>query len=152
MSLDWILLGLRIISTIILYMFLGGAFYILWRDLKQSAAQTLYQGNTSHRLRLITTTGMSATNDLPLAEEIFSLQPVTILGRDINNTIVIHDAAVSARHARLSRENGIWWLEDLGSKNGTLLNELPLSKPTSIEPGDIIGLGDLRLVLETGVE
>jgi pSer/pThr/pTyr-binding forkhead associated (FHA) protein len=93
-----------------------------------------------------------ATTELRVMEEIFPLQPVTLLGRDANNTIVIPDSAASARHARLSRENGVWWLEDLGSKNGTLLNELPLSRPTTIEPGDVIGIGDLRLVLEVTME
>jgi hypothetical protein len=41
MSLEWILLGLRLAATIILYTFLGLAFYLIWRELKQAQAQTV---------------------------------------------------------------------------------------------------------------
>ena len=39
MSLEWILLGLRLVATVILYTFLGLAFYLIWRELKQAQAQ-----------------------------------------------------------------------------------------------------------------
>ena len=41
-----------------------------------------------------------------------------------------------------------WWLEDLGSRNGTMLNDLKLVKPTPLAEGDVIGIGALRLRLE----
>jgi pSer/pThr/pTyr-binding forkhead associated (FHA) protein len=49
----------------------------------------------------------------------------------------------------LHRENGVWWLEDLGSRGGTILNDSPLSKPTPLAEGDIIGIGSLRFKLES---
>jgi len=145
-SLDWVLLGLRIITTIILYIFLGLAFYLIWRDLKQAALQRTTPPQVSGQLRV-----MAAVEDRSLVVgETITLQPVTLLGRDPDNTIALGDMAASNRHARISRENGVWWLEDLGSQNGTLLNELPLSKPTSLVDGDIIGIGQVRLRLEIG--
>jgi len=39
MNFDWILLGLRILATIILYAFLGVAFYIIWQDLKKESKE-----------------------------------------------------------------------------------------------------------------
>ncbi len=142
MSLEWMLLGFRILSAIILYVFLGLAFYIIWRDLKSAEAQIQAQPEIVHRLRVV-----AADGSFPVGETL-PLQPVTLLGRDPENTIVINSALASARHACLSRASGVWWLEDLGSRNGTMLNELPLTKPTPLTNNDIIGIGDLRLRLE----
>jgi FHA domain len=143
-SLDWILLGLRILTTMILYTFLGVAFYIIWRDLKQRVPE-LTQLPVSHQLRVIA----PMVDEALAANETLPLQPVTLLGRDPDNTIVLNDVSASARHARLIQAGGVWWLEDLGSRNGTMLNELKLAKPTPLAEGDVIGIGSLRLRLES---
>jgi hypothetical protein len=140
MSLEWILLGLRVLATVILYSFLGLAFYLIWRDLKRVEIQP----RLNYHLRVMVANG----NESWAVDEILPLQPVTSLGRDDKNTIVLHEPAASARHARLSRTNGTWWLEDLGSRSGTTLNELPLSKPAPLTEGDIIGIGSIRFRLE----
>lgn len=146
MNLDWILLGLRILATIILYSFLGLAFYIIWRDLKSSEMLASSQLQQPHYLRILTPgedTSLIVGDTLPL-------QPMTYLGRDPDNTVVLNDSSASSQHACISRENGIWWLEDLGSTNGTTLNDLPVSKPTSLTNQDVIGIGDLRFQIELG--
>ena len=145
-SLDWILLGLRLLSTAILYAFLGFAFYIIWRDLKQANPTNVRAEVALCQLRVVT----AGDEQLLKTGQLLPLQPVTILGQDPNNTIVINDTAASNRHARISRENGGWWLEDLGSKNGTMLNELPASKPTTLVNGDVIGIGQVRFRVELG--
>lgn len=145
-NLDWVLFGLRIVTTLILYVFLGLAFYLIWHDLKQAAFQRKIQPQTTYQLRVVA----SVEGQALMVGEVIALQQVTLLGRDPDNTITLSDVAASNRHARISRENGVWWLEDLGSRNGTLLNELPLSKPVSLVDGDIIGIGKVRLRLEIG--
>ncbi len=45
-----------------------------------------------------------------------------VLGRDSSCGLVISDMTVSRKHARLFKQNGNWWVEDLGSKNGVRLN------------------------------
>ena len=143
MSLDWILLGLRVLATLILYSFLGLAVYIIWRDLK-SAEQLATSQIQYHHLRVLT-----PGDDHELAVgDMVPLQPVTYLGRDPDNTIVLNDSLASNRHARISRENGVWWLEDLGSTNGTTLNNLPVSKPISLTHHDCIGIGSSRFQIE----
>jgi pSer/pThr/pTyr-binding forkhead associated (FHA) protein len=148
MSLEWILLGFRILAAVILYTFLGLAFYIIWRDLKSASARNSDQSAATHLLRVVG----SAGNGTLGRESIFLLQPITLLGRDPTNTIVIADSSAAARHARLCHQRGVWWVEDLGSERGTMLNEAPLSEPTPMAPGDIIGIGKLRLRLETITE
>lgn len=143
-GLEWILFGLRLLATVVLYTFLGVAFYIIWKDLRQVSGAGVPRPQTRYRLRVVASNGDSALG----VGQTLPLQPVTLLGRDAQNTIIVNDAAASGHHARIRQENGIWWLEDLSSRNGTLLNELPLSKPASLTEGDVIGIGNLRLKLE----
>ncbi|MFN2181963.1 MAG: FHA domain-containing protein, partial [Candidatus Promineifilaceae bacterium] len=65
-----------------------------------------------------------------------------------NNTIVLEDAFVSAEHALLARRDAQWWLEDLNSRNGTLLNDLPLGESTVVSAGDVITIGSVQLKIE----
>ncbi|MEZ6187448.1 MAG: sigma 54-interacting transcriptional regulator, partial [Planctomycetota bacterium] len=71
------------------------------------------------------------------------------LGRALDNTVVVEDAAASREHCELvCREDGSWLLRDLKSRNGTRLNgrfveEIP------VEPGDVVGIGG-TLVTFTG--
>jgi pSer/pThr/pTyr-binding forkhead associated (FHA) protein len=148
MNLEWILLGFRILAAVILYTFLGLAFYIIWRDLKSAAAENSSQSAATHQLRIVASAGNGASD----VEEVFLLQPITLLGRDPKNAVVITDSFAAARHARLCQQNGVWWVEDLGSGSGTTLNEISLLEPTPMAPGDIIGIGELRLRLETITE
>jgi hypothetical protein len=56
--------------------------------------------------------------------------------------IQIEDPFASARHARITRQGYVLMIEDLGSTNGTYLNEEPLSGPQPLHPGDRIRIGD----------
>jgi hypothetical protein len=56
--------------------------------------------------------------------------------------IQIEDPFASSRHARISRQGHLLVIEDLGSTNGTYLNEEPLSGPQPLHPGDRIRIGD----------
>ena len=64
-----------------------------------------------------------------------------VLGRgDVE--IRLEDPFASSRHARISREGHVLVIEDLGSTNGTYLNEEPLSGPQPLYDGDRIRIGD----------
>ena len=56
--------------------------------------------------------------------------------------IQIEDPFASSRHARITRQGNVLMIEDLGSTNGTYLNEEPLSGPQPLHPGDRIRIGD----------
>jgi hypothetical protein len=64
------------------------------------------------------------------------------LGRESTNDIVINDAEVSRRHARLLLQPGGYMIEDLGSTNGTFVNGQRLSGPQTLQPGDRVILGE----------
>jgi pSer/pThr/pTyr-binding forkhead associated (FHA) protein len=70
-----------------------------------------------------------------------------IIGRAADATLVIADAQVSRRHARIDMVDGALFLHDLGSRNGTLLNARPIDAPVAIRAGDEINVGDARIVV-----
>jgi predicted component of type VI protein secretion system len=77
---------------------------------------------------------------------------VALLGRDVNNDIVLGDAEVSRQHSRLTRTPGGYVLEDLGSTNGTFVNGERLVAPRVLSGGDMLGLGEnVTLVFESSV-
>ena len=56
--------------------------------------------------------------------------------------IQLDDPFASSRHARITRQGHVLVIEDLGSTNGTYLNEEPLTGPQPLHPGDRIRIGD----------
>jgi pSer/pThr/pTyr-binding forkhead associated (FHA) protein len=75
------------------------------------------------------------------------IAPLTIIGRSPDSQVQLDDKLISAHHARLRLRNGRWYLEDLQSTNGTLLNQEAVDGEQAIEYGDVIGVGDVRLKL-----
>ena len=72
-----------------------------------------------------------------------------MIGRDSSNEIVINDAEVSRRHARLTFQGGKYVLEDLGSTNGTFVNGQRLTGPRVLKPGEVVSFGEqIVLVFE----
>jgi len=67
-------------------------------------------------------------------------QPIYI-GRAKACVLRIDSAEISAKHARMGFESGEFWIEDLGSTNGTYVNHQQISGRISVPPGAIITLG-----------
>ena len=72
------------------------------------------------------------------------MRPQT-LGRDESCDIVLVGEGVSRRHAELSRVGGDLVVNDLGSANGTYVNEEQAIGPTALRAGDVLGIGSIRL-------
>jgi hypothetical protein len=71
----------------------------------------------------------------------YELSKGATLGRG-NVEIKLEDPFASAHHARISRQGHVFVIEDLGSTNGTFLNEEPLNGPQPLQAGDRIRIGD----------
>lgn len=61
-----------------------------------------------------------------------------VIGRDAECQVVIPDRQVSRRHARIQRTADGYWIEDLGSKNGTHVNGAPVRGRVQLQDGDLI--------------
>lgn len=65
-----------------------------------------------------------------------------VIGRAADVHLVVPDSRMSRRHARLIRkDDASWWLEDLGARNSTFLNDRQLTGAAALRPGDRIQLG-----------
>lgn len=78
-------------------------------------------------------------------------QPLTI-GRAGENDVVVMSAEASRRHARIVWDGEHHALEDLGTKNGTLVNGRRITGPTRLSEGDEIGLPGLVLLYRSSEE
>jgi FHA domain len=72
----------------------------------------------------------------------------TVIGRGAECDLRLDDTFVSQEHARIFAKDGSWYVEDLGSTNGTFVNEQRLSAPAMLTTGDRIRIG--TTVLELG--
>jgi len=129
-----LMLVLRALLAVSLYAFLAWAFFSLWRDARQQGASVAGRRVprlilTIHRLERIS------------QSRSFS-QPEITVGRDPACECPVDDDSVSARHARLSYHHNQWWLEDLGSTNGTLLNQVKVQMPTVVISEDEFVCGE----------
>jgi pSer/pThr/pTyr-binding forkhead associated (FHA) protein len=75
---------------------------------------------------------------------------VTTLGRDLGSSVVLGDPYASTHHAVLTFRGREWYVEDLGSTNGTFVGGATVGGLTVIGYGDEIQIGDTRLRLERG--
>ncbi len=80
---------------------------------------------------------------------IYDLEGDIVLGRGDHAQIRLEDPYASARHAHIFEQGGILAIEDLGSTNGTYLNEELLETPRPLHPGDRVRIGDSEFTFET---
>lgn len=128
-----IFFALRLLIALFLYGFLLLLFIYLRRDTTPTT-QSTDQLPIAH---LLTLSGDSL-------EPLYSLEEANLIGRASDNTLVLMESTVSAYHARLTCQRGRWWIEDLGSRNGTQLNEIAVNEPLIVSFGDEIQLGSIR--------
>jgi len=74
----------------------------------------------------------------------------TIIGRHPGCDIVVDSGSVSRQHAAIELKDGGWCVEDLGSRNGTIVNGETLTGQHRLEASDEIGVCDDRLVFTVG--
>lgn len=86
--------------------------------------------------RLIVRHGPNPNQEYPL------VLTSNIVGREPINDVVFADPEVSRRHARIVSQNNSYYIEDLGSTNGTFVNGRRISSITRLSDGDIIDLGE----------
>ena len=70
-----------------------------------------------------------------------------LIGRGADAAIVLDDDYVSTRHARIASSGEQWFVEDLGSTNGTYIGSVRISQPTAIAVGTRVRIGKTILEL-----
>lgn len=90
----------------------------------------------------------AAADTLPAAYHRLERFPVT-LGRGYHNDIILDDAHLNAEHVRIDIIDGRWMLVDLGTLNGTFMNNdtKRLTEARALSSGDRLRLGDVEIIV-----
>jgi serine phosphatase RsbU (regulator of sigma subunit) len=73
-----------------------------------------------------------------------------VVGRSLRADLTIPDRSISREHARFFRQGDGWFVEDLGSHNGTRVNEAAIMGPARVRDGDRVTAGDCVLLVRLG--
>lgn len=132
---------LRLLFLALLYLFLFAVVRVLLRDLRIASRGPAELG------RLVV---VASPRGEPAPGGSFTLDAVTTIGRDVNNSIVVDDPFASAEHGVLTFRGRAWYVEDLASTNGTYVNGNPVDGIVEIGFGDELQVGEVRLRLDRG--
>jgi len=133
----WII---RLLFLGVLYLFLFRIARALVGDLRAAGREP---GAELGRLVVLSSPAGEPAEGASLA-----LDAIATIGRDVNNAVVVEDQFVSAEHAVLTFRGRAWYVEDLGSTNGTFVNGSPVDGVAPLGFGDVIQVGQVRLRLE----
>lgn len=149
-----VLQGFRFGFLLLLWLFIFAAFRVVRADLfggrvgrvasvpPRAAAPGKKRGGKGPRMLVVTAGPLTGTK-ITLGE-----QPI-LVGRADDSTLVLTDDFASSRHARLTNRGGQWYVEDLGSTNGTYLDQQRVQGPLLISPGQPIRIGQTALELRS---
>ena len=146
MTLDVFLLILRLLFIVLLYLFLMQVVIAITRDLRKTAITSENSINKAPPVvghLVVVDSGPS--NILPGTR--FDLSPQTTIGRGPTNTIQLTDNFISSENTRLWFRNGLWYVQDAGSTNGTYVNSQPAREALAARFGDIIQVGFISFKL-----
>ena len=141
---------------LLLWLFIFAAFRVVRADLfggrtgrvasvppRAAAAVTGRKRGQRGPKTLVVTAGPLTGTKITLGD-----QPI-LIGRADDSPLVLPDDFASSRHARLTNRGGQWYVEDLGSTNGTYLDQQRVQGPLLVGPGQPIRIGQTALELRT---
>lgn len=136
LQIDAFLLILRLLLIVLFYLFLMQVVIAIRRDLRQDRASSA-KGATSLGHLVVINSGPS---DIPPGTS-YPLEMRTSIGRGPTNTIRIQHPTISGENTNLTYQNGVWYVKDTGSHNGTFVNDQPAREALPAKMGDIVRVG-----------
>jgi hypothetical protein len=140
----WLYATLRVAFVALIYGFLFLVLRATARELSDAARVMAPDEGHAGAMALLT---LDAAESSLRPGEVLPLQAATRIGRVAGNTMIVDDPHISAEHVEIRFERGQWWLRDLGSSNGTLVNGDPVRAVMGVRPGDVIQCGRVRFRL-----
>lgn len=132
----------KYVFIIIIYLFVFSILRLMYLDIKSIASE----GNSLEDSYLKVVNRLDSLNFK--MQEHYVVKNNMTLGRSSKNDIVIKDKFVSKNHLIFLENNGSYYIEDLGSANGTFLNGVRIDphEPVEIYDNDKIGVGFIQFI------
>jgi pSer/pThr/pTyr-binding forkhead associated (FHA) protein len=146
----FVLLILRVALVVLLYLVILQVVGVSRREMRRASSKEYAAALASTRSKQ--TVGHLRVIDpgstVLKPAQLFDVEPVTTIGRAPINTIVLESTFVSTEHTRIIYKDKSLWVEDMGSRNGTLLDQQLVTAPTAVKPNQILQVGDVRFKFE----
>lgn len=143
-SFDWFILGLRIAFIVLIYFFLYRVTRVMISELVMLGTITGREAEAMMPAANSALEMLEPAQSSYLAGEAVPLDHYSTIGRSASNSIQIDDSYVSGNHAELVFDQGTWWIIDLGSTNGSFVNDVPVRSRTRIAANDIVQFGRVK--------
>ncbi|MDY6065738.1 MAG: FHA domain-containing protein [Finegoldia sp.] len=134
---------LKYIFVIIIYYFIFNIIRMIYLDIKQTNNMN-YTSDTYLKL-------INRKENLPFkVQEHYYIGSSTGIGRAENNEIVLNDRFISKKHARIFKNKGQYYIEDLKSANGTYVNGDRLISTKKLNNKDLLDIGQVEFMFING--
>lgn len=137
---------LSYVFTFIIYLFIFSVIRLIYLDVKKM-----------NRFETNNVDDVACASLKPVKSKVHLSSPIknrytiygdAVIGRSRSCDICIAEEYISAKHSRIWFEDGEWYLEDLGSRNGTAVNGQRIRDVVILDPEDVISFGGLNFVFE----
>jgi pSer/pThr/pTyr-binding forkhead associated (FHA) protein len=133
---------LRIAMVAILYLVILQVVGVSRREMRRAARGQAVSAPASQVVGHLIVIDAGSTTLTPGSR--LNIEPITTLGRAPTNTIVLESNFVSTEHTRILYRDRSLWVEDMGSRNGTFVEQQPVSQAVAVSPGSVLQVGDVR--------
>jgi pSer/pThr/pTyr-binding forkhead associated (FHA) protein len=147
---DQLLTTLKIALLAFIYLFFARVLWAVWTEVRVPTAPGLNARQikvkaakgSAKRAVDATPTKLLVVEPAAMRGSTVSLDTEVVVGRaDECDVALSEDPFVSTRHARFFQRDGEWWVEDLGSTNGTLVNAQRITEASRIRRDDRVQAG-----------
>ncbi len=148
----FVLTVLKVVFLALLYFFVYRALRSVALDVRSAAASSRRRDTAPARPREREPSRGKPPRALVVTDErnpkgrSYRLDGTLQIGRSDSCDITLQDTYASSFHARVFSRDGEWYVEDLGSTNGTYLNQRRVTSPSELHAGDRVKIG--KTVLE----
>lgn len=130
---------LKYIFIIIIYLFIFSIIRMIYLDIKGMRGVVL---ENAAYLKLV-----NRRDSLSFKiKEYYTIDEGIMLGRHRNNDIVVKDGFISKKHFQIVKDEDEYFLEDMGSANGTYLNKEKILDIVKLENGDLIRVSQIQFL------
>lgn len=137
---------LSYVFTVIIYLFIFSVIRLIYLDVKKMSRFADNSASDSECASLKPVKSKVALQSK--LKNRYTIYGNAVIGRSNTCDISIKEDFISARHVQIWYDDGEWYLQDLGSRNGTAVNGQRIRDTVILDPEDVISLGGLNFVFE----